>query len=258
MTSNLVISSARAAMAYRLWAIGLGLVLLAGCATTPKATSDASGAQGPAAAEAPQTQDEPAQAELGTGDAAGEQAGAAEVDRAAIVAAIREALEARKASGEPAPPPRPRSSARAVPAIIDSSSVNARLKRAEPGAPYRDGATRKSEKDDGSSPQQLETIPQESTAPPAEPATPAPSQTPRAEPPTPAPSQTPPGEQGGGCHGSASVGLEPPPPDQPQPKLVVRDPKLVLDQVWAGQKAKFAFVIANEGEGPLRIHLTKT
>ncbi|MCK4342243.1 MAG: hypothetical protein KAY37_11035 [Phycisphaerae bacterium] len=49
--------------------------------------------------------------------------------------------------------------------------------------------------------------------------------------------------------------LTPPPPDAPQPKYVCQEPKITRDDIWKGQKAKFEFVLANEGEGPLQIKL---
>lgn len=47
------------------------------------------------------------------------------------------------------------------------------------------------------------------------------------------------------------VGLEPPPPDQPQPKLYLPETKVALVGIWAGETAKFAFEIGNDGPGVL-------
>jgi hypothetical protein len=52
------------------------------------------------------------------------------------------------------------------------------------------------------------------------------------------------------------VDLTPPPPDQPQPKLVVRNTKVRGADVWAGKPAVFRFDLANEGQAPLAIRLT--
>ena len=51
------------------------------------------------------------------------------------------------------------------------------------------------------------------------------------------------------------VDLTPPAPDQPQPKLVVKETKVKAENVWAGKPAVFTFDLANEGEGPLAIRL---
>jgi len=65
-----------------------------------------------------------------------------------------------------------------------------------------------------------------------------------------------PAKTGKGC-GSAGgkLDLTPLPPDQPQPKLVCKEPKVVGDPVWQGEKATFAFKIDNEGEGPLNVQV---
>jgi hypothetical protein len=58
--------------------------------------------------------------------------------------------------------------------------------------------------------------------------------------------------------GANTVDLTPPPPDQPQPKLVCKQTKMVGDPVWQGKNAVFTFTISNEGEGPLAIHIKPT
>lgn len=59
------------------------------------------------------------------------------------------------------------------------------------------------------------------------------------------------------CHGNPVppvASLTPPPPDQPQPKIVVDEPSLKVD-VWRGEVAVFPFKIRNAGEGPLQIQI---
>ena len=51
------------------------------------------------------------------------------------------------------------------------------------------------------------------------------------------------------------VDLTPPRLDEPQPKFVCRETKLVSAGVWQGETAEFTFQLANEGEGPLNIRL---
>lgn len=71
----------------------------------------------------------------------------------------------------------------------------------------------------------------------------------------PAPGSQPTAKPGCGATGEGQVDLTPPAPDQPQPKLVVKEPKVKVDKLWAGQQAVFKFEVANEGEGPLAIRL---
>lgn len=59
-----------------------------------------------------------------------------------------------------------------------------------------------------------------------------------------------------GC-GSAGPGLSPPPPDQPQPKFVCANEKIVLDAVWKGERAAFVWEVKNEGAGPLEVQVRK-
>lgn len=54
---------------------------------------------------------------------------------------------------------------------------------------------------------------------------------------------------------AGALDLTPPPPDQPQPRLVCPEPKVTLEPLWANETAVFAFVVRNEGEGPLNIRL---
>ncbi len=58
-----------------------------------------------------------------------------------------------------------------------------------------------------------------------------------------------------GCSKGTPGSLTPPPPDEPQPKFVCKEPKITVTDVWKGQPAKFAFNITNEGAGPLQIKL---
>ncbi len=72
--------------------------------------------------------------------------------------------------------------------------------------------------------------------------------------------QTPttrPAGKAAGCGKKGAQALTPPPPDAPQPKFVCKQPVAELDTVWKGQKVTFQFVIANEGEGPLKINLKR-
>lgn len=59
----------------------------------------------------------------------------------------------------------------------------------------------------------------------------------------------------GATPGGDQIDLNPPAADQPQPKFVCEQTKLVLDGVWQGQPAEFVFKIKNAGEGPLAIRL---
>ncbi len=54
------------------------------------------------------------------------------------------------------------------------------------------------------------------------------------------------------------VDLTPPPADQPQPKLVCKQTKIVSDPVWQGKEGAFTFTISNEGEAPLAIRVKPT
>jgi hypothetical protein len=60
----------------------------------------------------------------------------------------------------------------------------------------------------------------------------------------------------GGCgdHGALPDNLQPPPEDQPQPKLVVDHPRVEVS-VWRGEPAVFDFKLKNGGEAPLNIQL---
>jgi len=78
-----------------------------------------------------------------------------------------------------------------------------------------------------------------------------------------APAATPAAQPAGegkeaGCAGGTTiqkVDLTPPPPDQPQPKFVCKEPKVKLDGVWQGKPAEFKFHIGNDGQAPLAIRL---
>jgi hypothetical protein len=83
------------------------------------------------------------------------------------------------------------------------------------------------------------------------------------EPPASAPATQPaPGSQpaagkpGCGPSGPPTVDLTPLPPDQPQPKLVVKEAKVKGADVWAGKSATWTFELVNEGQAPLAIRLT--
>ena len=71
----------------------------------------------------------------------------------------------------------------------------------------------------------------------------------------PKPPTTQPGAKGkGGCGSSgknAKLNLDPPPADQPQPKLFIENETIELEPLWRGQPAVFVFKIRNEGEGVL-------
>jgi hypothetical protein len=69
------------------------------------------------------------------------------------------------------------------------------------------------------------------------------------------PANQPAAKPGCGATSDNPVDLTPPPPDQPQPKLVVKEAKVKADSVWAGKQATFKFDLTNEGEGPLAIRL---
>lgn len=57
--------------------------------------------------------------------------------------------------------------------------------------------------------------------------------------------------QAGHAPPNTPVGLEPPPPDQPQPKLYLPENTVTLEGIWAGETAKFVFEIGNDGPGIL-------
>lgn len=52
--------------------------------------------------------------------------------------------------------------------------------------------------------------------------------------------------------------LTPPPPDQPQPKMVCKQVKVVGEPVWEGTLGEFTFTVSNEGEAPLAIRIKPT
>ncbi len=64
-------------------------------------------------------------------------------------------------------------------------------------------------------------------------------------------------EAGCGSTGGVAIDLTPPPPDQPQPKAVIKDTKLSIDPVWRGTPAEFVIQVSNEGEAPLAVRLKK-
>ena len=73
----------------------------------------------------------------------------------------------------------------------------------------------------------------------------------------PAPNTQPAAGKGGSCGdaGQAEIAkLAPPPEDQPQPKLLVENPRIDLD-VWRGEPAVFRFKLKNDGQAPLNILL---
>jgi len=55
-----------------------------------------------------------------------------------------------------------------------------------------------------------------------------------------------------------TVDLTPPPADQPQPKLVCKQTKIVADPIWQGKEGTFKFAISNEGQAPLAIRIKPT
>lgn len=69
------------------------------------------------------------------------------------------------------------------------------------------------------------------------------------------PGSQPAAKPGCGATSTSPVDLTPPAPDQPQPKLVIKETKVKADKVWGGQQAVFKFPLSNEGEGPLAIRL---
>ncbi len=107
-----------------------------------------------------------------------------------------------------------------------------------------------------------ETRPAPATRPalPPAPASAAPNR-PGTRPPSPA-AAPPPGSAGaasqpaGGCgsHGGAEAELVFPPPDQPQPKLTLDDPRREIS-IWRGEPHEFTWEVKNTGEGPLAIRL---
>lgn len=102
---------------------------------------------------------------------------------------------------------------------------------------------------------------------PSEPATPAESDTAAAQARPPgaaeparstAAEKSPAAKSDKGCgptETSHTVDLTPPRLDEPQPKFVCQETKLVSAGVWQGETAEFTFQLANEGEGPLNIRL---
>lgn len=71
------------------------------------------------------------------------------------------------------------------------------------------------------------------------------------------PAATPPRDDKAGCGatGGPVIDLTPLPPDQPQPKFVCKEKKVVTEGVWQGQRAEFKFTIGNEGEAPLAVRI---
>jgi hypothetical protein len=69
--------------------------------------------------------------------------------------------------------------------------------------------------------------------------------------------QSPAAEKKGGCGApdGSEVDLTPPGPDQPQPKWACDTPEVVLEPMWSGEDAVFAFKVRNAGEGPLNIRV---
>lgn len=63
-------------------------------------------------------------------------------------------------------------------------------------------------------------------------------------------------KRSGGCGGTTGS-ITPPPEDQPQPKLVVDEPVVEGEPVWAGDKMTFTWKVQNAGEGPLEIGIKK-
>jgi hypothetical protein len=82
---------------------------------------------------------------------------------------------------------------------------------------------------------------------------------PEAKPPTgqPAAAGKPAKKEGCGASGNATVDLNPPSPDKPQPKFECKQKKIVADDVWQGKMAQFKFTLTNAGEGPLAIRIKK-
>lgn len=64
-----------------------------------------------------------------------------------------------------------------------------------------------------------------------------------------------PGKKSAGCGAKGKGQLTMYPEGGPQPKYVVKQQKVELNNVWMGQKAQFVFEVANEGDVPLEIQL---
>ncbi len=65
----------------------------------------------------------------------------------------------------------------------------------------------------------------------------------------------PPKKEGCGATGGPAIDLNPPPPDQPQPKFACQQKKVVTEGVWQGKTAEFSFTIGNEGEALLAVRI---
>lgn len=99
-----------------------------------------------------------------------------------------------------------------------------------------------------------------STAPPSEPAKPKPATGPDPATEAAKPEAHAEGEKkdaGCGSTGGTAVDLTPPPEDQPQPKVALKEPKITIEPVWRGTPAVFNFTVANEGAGPLAVKVKK-
>jgi hypothetical protein len=71
---------------------------------------------------------------------------------------------------------------------------------------------------------------------------------------TSAPSTQPAKGCGGGT-GGEEVDINPPPPDQPQPRWVCEQPLIEAPPAWAGKPVEFTFKVRNEGEGVLNVKI---
>jgi hypothetical protein len=68
--------------------------------------------------------------------------------------------------------------------------------------------------------------------------------------------QSPAAHKGGcGAPDGSEVDLTPPGPNEPQPKWECATPEVVLEPMWSGEDAVFAFKVRNAGEGPLNIRV---
>jgi hypothetical protein len=65
-------------------------------------------------------------------------------------------------------------------------------------------------------------------------------------------------KEGCGAPDDQKTELTPPPPDQPQPKFVCAQTKVIAEPVWQGKTAEFSFAIRNEGQAPLAIRVKPT
>ncbi len=65
-------------------------------------------------------------------------------------------------------------------------------------------------------------------------------------------------KEGCGAPDDQKAKLTPPPPDQPQPKFVCAQTRVIAEPVWQGKTVEFSFAISNEGQAPLAIRVKPT